>query len=203
MDWSLRKSSSKPLPAVREQPPEHQAPGQIRRRLSRALIAPDVGVSGALKGHPTIRRVIEYSWRGEFDSAEVEALHAACFDRQPVEWAGQVQRHSLGWVCARDDGTLVGWVNIRGTVPGTRSSWTRSSLRRIGDTASLPRWWPLRRRALGMRGASGCTLTSRITSPRSTSTRAASHPRTLSWFDFHELYAHRDGYARSGMTGWP
>ena len=58
--------------------------------------------------------MIEYVWRGAFESVEVEMLHAECFDRQPSEWdwAGQVERHSLGWVCARDDGTRVGWVNL-------------------------------------------------------------------------------------------
>jgi len=58
--------------------------------------------------------MIEYAWRGAFDSAEVEMLHAACFDREPSEWdwASQVERHSLGWVCARDGVTLVGWVNV-------------------------------------------------------------------------------------------
>jgi len=66
------------------------------------------------EAHPTIRRVILYAWQGEFDSAEVEALHAESFDRQPGEWdwAHQVETHSLGWVCARDDGTLVGWANV-------------------------------------------------------------------------------------------
>lgn len=58
--------------------------------------------------------VIEYEWRDEFDSAEVEALHAECFERQPDEWdwADQVDKHSLGWVCALDAGELVGWVNV-------------------------------------------------------------------------------------------
>ena len=58
--------------------------------------------------------MVEYAWRGAFDSAEVERLHAECFDREPDQWdwAGQVERHSLGWVCARDDGELVGWVNV-------------------------------------------------------------------------------------------
>lgn len=58
--------------------------------------------------------MIEYAWRGGFDSRDVERLHAECFDREPEEWdwAGQVERHSLGWVTARDAGTLVGWVNV-------------------------------------------------------------------------------------------
>ncbi len=54
--------------------------------------------------------MVEYSWRGAFDSAEVETLHAECFAREPSEWdwSGQVERHSLGWVCARDGEALVG-----------------------------------------------------------------------------------------------
>jgi GNAT superfamily N-acetyltransferase len=58
--------------------------------------------------------MVEHAWRGAFDSAEVERLHAECFDRERDEWdwAGQVERHSLGWVCARDHGALVGWVNV-------------------------------------------------------------------------------------------
>jgi hypothetical protein len=28
------------------------------------------------------------------------------------DWQGQVERHSLGWVCARDGGDLVGFVNV-------------------------------------------------------------------------------------------
>jgi len=62
----------------------------------------------------TICRVIKYAWRGEFDSIEVESLHAECFDHPPDawDWSGQVQTHSLGWVCARDAARLVGWVNV-------------------------------------------------------------------------------------------
>ena len=63
---------------------------------------------------PYDAQMVEYVWRGAFDSGEVEQLHAACFDREPSvwDWAGQVERHSLGWVCARDEGTLIGWVNV-------------------------------------------------------------------------------------------
>jgi GNAT superfamily N-acetyltransferase len=56
-------------------------------------------------------------WRGEFANTEVNALHAAAFDH-PVydddgwDWEAQVQGHSLGWVCARNDGDLVGFVNV-------------------------------------------------------------------------------------------
>jgi ribosomal protein S18 acetylase RimI-like enzyme len=57
---------------------------------------------------------IVYEWRGEFDSAEVEALHAEGFGHrvQTYDWKGQVERWSLGWVCARDGADLVGFVNV-------------------------------------------------------------------------------------------
>lgn len=57
---------------------------------------------------------ITYEWRGSFDNAEVGALHAeGCNQPGPdVDWLAQVRRHSLGWVCARDDGDLVGFVNV-------------------------------------------------------------------------------------------
>ncbi len=82
-------------------------------------------------------------------SVEVEALHAACFDRQPGEWdwAGQVETHSLGWVCARDLGALVGWVNV---------AWDGSGHAFILDTIVT-----MAHRRHGV--ASGCTSTSRTT----------------------------------------
>jgi hypothetical protein len=55
-----------------------------------------------------------YDWRGDFTNAELNALHAEGFGH-PIgqdEWRGQVERHSLGWVCARDGGELVGFVNV-------------------------------------------------------------------------------------------
>ena len=55
-----------------------------------------------------------YSWRGQFDNVELCRLHAEGFDHQPAEddWWGQVNRHSLGWVCAREGDQLVGFVNV-------------------------------------------------------------------------------------------
>lgn len=55
-----------------------------------------------------------YEWRGVFENAEVDALHAAGFDETSSggDWWGRVNRHSLGWVCARSDGQLVGFVNV-------------------------------------------------------------------------------------------
>lgn len=59
---------------------------------------------------------ITYEWRGEFDNAALSALHADGFGH-PVaetEWRTRLRRHSLGWVCAWEDGALVGFVNVVG-----------------------------------------------------------------------------------------
>jgi GNAT superfamily N-acetyltransferase len=57
---------------------------------------------------------VEYHWRGGFDNAELNALHAEAFGHRVLDddWHGQVDRYSLGWVCARRDGALVGFVNV-------------------------------------------------------------------------------------------
>jgi hypothetical protein len=57
---------------------------------------------------------ITYAWRGDFENAEVNALQAEAFDHRRLEddWRGQVERHSLGRVCARDGDELVGFVNV-------------------------------------------------------------------------------------------
>jgi len=59
---------------------------------------------------------ITYEWRGGFDNAEVNALHAQGFGYTPPtddDWWGQVNRHSLGWVVAREaDQRLTGFVNV-------------------------------------------------------------------------------------------
>jgi GNAT superfamily N-acetyltransferase len=57
---------------------------------------------------------VTYNWRGEFQNAEVNALHADAFDHPVLEddWSGQVRKHSLGWVCARQADELVGFVNV-------------------------------------------------------------------------------------------
>ncbi len=58
--------------------------------------------------------MIAYEWRGEFANGELNALHAEAFEHRVREddWRGQVERHSLGWVCAREGRELVGWVNV-------------------------------------------------------------------------------------------
>jgi len=63
---------------------------------------------------------IQYSWRGDFASGEVNALHALAFATRVYgddewDWRALVHRHSLGWVTARTDDAvarLVGFVNV-------------------------------------------------------------------------------------------
>ena len=60
---------------------------------------------------------VAYEWRGGFDNAEMNRLHAEAFETRVFDdsewnWWEQVERHSLGWVVARDDGGLVGFVNV-------------------------------------------------------------------------------------------
>lgn len=57
---------------------------------------------------------LELEWRSEFGDDELEALHAAGFGYRPSghDWRAQVRGHSLGWVTARRDGGLVGFVNV-------------------------------------------------------------------------------------------
>jgi GNAT superfamily N-acetyltransferase len=60
---------------------------------------------------------IVYQWRSEFENAEVNQLHAAAFGTRVFtntewNWRELVGRHSLGWVLARHDDRLVGFVNV-------------------------------------------------------------------------------------------
>jgi GNAT superfamily N-acetyltransferase len=62
----------------------------------------------------TVIAVISYQWRGLVHNPEVNALHAEGFGHRPLgyDWEAQIAEHSLGWVCARDGGRLVGFVNV-------------------------------------------------------------------------------------------
>ncbi len=105
---------------------------------------------------------IDYQWRGDFENAEVNALHAEGFGHRLLDddWRGQVDRHSLGWVCARDGDELVGFVNV---------PWDGATHAFIIDTLVAER---ARRQGIGAKmisiasarlarpGASGCTSTS-------------------------------------------
>jgi GNAT superfamily N-acetyltransferase len=57
---------------------------------------------------------ITYRWRGEFNNEALSHLHAEGFGHPLLadEWWAQVTRHSLGWVCARHDQELLGFVNV-------------------------------------------------------------------------------------------
>jgi GNAT superfamily N-acetyltransferase len=60
---------------------------------------------------------VEYSWRGGFSNPELNELHAEAFetrvyDESEWNWRDQVERHSLGWVVAREAEALVGFVNV-------------------------------------------------------------------------------------------
>ena len=135
-----------------------------------------LGPGGAYRGP-----VIRYQWRGDFASAEVEVLHAEGFGRAPADhdWKAQVQRHSLGWVCARRGAGLAGFVNV---------AWDGGVHAFILDTVVAG---PLRRHGVGTRlvevaareaqarpGVSGCMPISRTTWARSTSAAVGSGPRT-------------------------
>lgn len=57
-----------------------------------------------------------YEWRGSFTNPELNELHAEGFAHELLayDWRSQVERHSLGWVCAREpaDHRLVGFLNV-------------------------------------------------------------------------------------------
>lgn len=61
---------------------------------------------------------VAFAWRGAFTNAEVNELHAEAFETPRVfdesewDWRALTGRHSLGWVTARDGGSLVGFVNV-------------------------------------------------------------------------------------------
>jgi hypothetical protein len=124
---------------------------------------------------------VSYQWRGDFTSAEANALHAECFGHAVLgddEWdrRGQVERHSLGWVGARDGAELVGFVNVAwdGVVHAFVLDTMVTAGRRI--TGSAPGWSRPRSARPGRPAASGCTSTSRTTCGPSTSTPAGSCP---------------------------
>jgi hypothetical protein len=123
-----------------------------------------------------------YTWRGEFANDEINALHALAFETRIFtadewDWNALVGSHSLGWVVARDDDVLVGFVNVvwdGWCMHGFRTRWCQ----RPRAVAGLERSWSPR---LGMRpekqGASTCMSTSSRTCDRSISMLAASLPR--------------------------
>ena len=56
---------------------------------------------------------ITYGWREDFGKSEVSRLHAEAFSSSDIrDWRAALAEHSLGWVTARDEGHLVGFVNV-------------------------------------------------------------------------------------------
>lgn len=56
-------------------------------------------------------------WKGDFKNVEVNALHAEAFETRVFDeaewnWRDLTERHSLGWVTARDGEILVGFANV-------------------------------------------------------------------------------------------
>jgi GNAT superfamily N-acetyltransferase len=77
---------------------------------------------------------ITYTWRGPLTNDEFDALHAEGFEHERLtyDWVGQLERHSLGWVCARDQaGALVGVVNV---------AWDGGSHAFVLDTLVTAAW---------------------------------------------------------------
>jgi len=72
---------------------------------------------------------VSYEWRGEFHDLELNELHAEAFERGLVigrNWTDVLERHSLGWVVAREDGELVGFVNVIGD--GLVHAWLQDTM---------------------------------------------------------------------------
>lgn len=89
----------------------------------------------------------EIIWRGPFGSDETNRLHAEAFDTRLFsaaewDWVAQCERHSLGWVTARRDGKLVGFLNV--PWDGFVHAWLQdvmvaASARRLGIGVALVR----------------------------------------------------------------
>jgi GNAT superfamily N-acetyltransferase len=74
---------------------------------------------------------ISYSWQGKIENDEVNALHAEAFETrlftaQEWDWQALLTRHSLGWVTARDDERLVGFVNV--IWDGRAHAWVQDTM---------------------------------------------------------------------------
>ena len=58
-----------------------------------------------------------YQWRGEFENSEVADLHGEAFQSgvdaaNETDWRSLLEKHSLGWVIARDGNRLTGFANV-------------------------------------------------------------------------------------------
>ncbi len=57
---------------------------------------------------------VRYEWRGDVSNEALNALHAEGFDHDEHDddWRTQLEKHSLGWVCAHAGTELAGFVNV-------------------------------------------------------------------------------------------
>lgn len=117
-------------------------------------------------------------WRGAFTNEELNALHAEGFGHRLLQddWVAQVERHSLGWVCLRLAGQLVGFVNVAwdgGVHAFLLDTVIADPMRRKGLATSLVEEAVRQAKATGW---NGCTSISIHTCVASTSMRAAFAP---------------------------
>lgn len=63
---------------------------------------------------PDSTRRYMFRWRAKFSNDALNALHAEAFGHAVLnhDWLSQVAAHSLGWVCAFDGDTLIGFVYV-------------------------------------------------------------------------------------------
>jgi GNAT superfamily N-acetyltransferase len=82
---------------------------QTRRAPIRA---PTTSTEGGTMPNPTQR--YRFEWRAEFSNEALNELHAEAFNHavRDHDWLVQVSTHSLGWVCAFEGDTLIGFVNV-------------------------------------------------------------------------------------------
>ena len=150
-----------------------------RNRLSRARTT----MGGDTTQPRTVGRVsIELTWRGPFENGEVNALHSAAFatrvySDEEWNWRELVDRHSLGWVVARDDVGLAGFANV------VWDGFVHASIQdvmvddRVGRQGVGTAIVAACADGVERLAARSCTSTSTTISPPSTSTPAVSHRR--------------------------
>ncbi len=109
-------------------------------RAARATTTTTTPVSGLPSPDDPATGDVRYEWRATFSNHDVNALHAQAFAHPEldIDWRAQVERHSLGWVCATDASNGLA-SSASSTSPGTAGSTPSSStplveqrLRRIG-----------------------------------------------------------------------
>jgi GNAT superfamily N-acetyltransferase len=74
---------------------------------------------------------VDFEWRGAFTDTELNQLHAEAFETRLFDdgawnWTELLDRHSLGWVVARDGDELVGFVNV--VWDGRAHAWLQDTM---------------------------------------------------------------------------